>query len=265
VALKLLNKKKGRYTNAMEALDHLVTDAPEPLGDIIRHRVSMWETWGNLTEVVRTGKVPPRRKSKKSERRFIKGIANIGATSAAEAAFILKRELKGAKRILDVGGGPAVYACEFARRNPGLKATVVDLPGPLEIARETVRAQGMGKRVRLKAGDALKLSSYGKGFDLVLLSNFLHCFKRPEAERVVTKAGKALKKGGTLAVKEFFSSRDGTAPYFSALFSINMLVVDAGDCFTRPEVEGWMERAGVTPVRFEKMAKYSAVLIGEKE
>ena len=53
-------------------------------------------------------------------------------------------------------------------------------------------------------------------------------------------------------------------PPFSALFSINMLVAEGGDCFSRAEVEGWMNASGVKPVRFMPVAKASGLLVGMK-
>lgn len=264
VALGLLKKVRGEYSNTGEGLRHLTADAAEPLGDIIRHRGSMWETWSRLTEVVRTGRVPRRRRGLDRERRFIKGMANIGRSSARETAGVIQEELKSAKKLLDVGGGPAVYACEFARRVPGLKVTVLDLPGPLQYARKTIRSLGMEDRVRVRAGDVLGSAALGRGYDVVFLSNLIHAFKGPVARKVVEKAANAAKRGGHLIVKDFFLSREGTHPRFCALFSINMLVAGGGDCFPRREVEEWMAAAGVKPSGYRRVSRHSGILVGKK-
>ena len=78
------------------------------------------------------------------------------------------------------------------------------------------------------------------------------------------KSARALNQEGYLVVKEFFIERDATWPPFSALFSINMLVAEGGDCFSRAEVEGWMNASGVKPVRFMPVAKASGLLVGMK-
>ena len=115
------------------------------------------------------------------------------------------------------------------------------------------------------AADVLKTASYGRNYDMVLLSNLIHSFRRPEAERVVGACGKALSTGGYLVVKEFYIERESTWPPFCALFSINMLVADGGDCFSRAEVEAWMNAAGLKPVRYAPMAKASGLLVGMKQ
>ena len=263
-ALGLLRKRKGVFRNSPAALRHLTANAPEPLRHITLHRARMWESWSRLTSIVRTGRVPPRKRTPEGEEQFIRGMADVARTSAVETARVLHRELRGARRLLDVGGGPALYACAFARRRPGLSVTVLDLPGPLRIARETIRAAGLGGRVKARAADVLQASSLGRGYDMVFMSNLIHSFKRPDARAVVHKAAAALKPGGRLAVKEFYIRQEGTAPPFAALFSINMLVAAAGDCFTREEVEGWMEEAGVRPSAFHEVAAHSGILVGVK-
>ncbi|MBU0755238.1 MAG: methyltransferase domain-containing protein, partial [Planctomycetes bacterium] len=264
VGLGLLTKSKGEFHNTSSTLTHLVDGAPEPLQHIMQHRSNLWESWSGLTEVVRTGKAVKRKHTKKKEESFIRGMADVGMVAATATARVLKHELRSAKTLLDVGGGPAVYACGFADCAPGLKVTVFDLKGPLEIAKETVAKRGMKHRVALEAGDVLKAKSYGKDFDIVFMSNMIHAFKRPDAAKIIKKAADALKHSGHLIIKDFFIQRQGTAPTWAAIFSINMLVADAGDCFSRAEVESWMTDAGVKPAGFTTVAQESALLMGVK-
>ena len=122
----------------------------------------------------------------------------------------------------------------------------------------------MGGRVSVKAGDVCAARAFGRGFDGVFMSNLLHSFKPPVAARVVRKAARALKAGGFLAVKEFFVDPGRASPAFAALFSINMLVADAGDVYTRGEVEGWMRAAGVKPLRYVKLPQFSGIVVGRR-
>jgi SAM-dependent methyltransferase len=264
-ALGLLVVRGGVYRATPLARAHLVAGMPGYLGDIMRHRASMWERWSDLTAVVRTGRVPSRASTKEHERRFIKGMANLGAFAARASVKALRPELAGARRLLDLGGGPAVYACEFARAAPCLKVTVFDLPGPLAYARETIAAYGLRGRVGVKAGDVCKAASFGRGYDVVFLSNLIHSFKPPMAARVLRKAADALRTGGVLAVKEFFVGEDRASPPFAALFSINMLVADAGDVYTRAEVEEWLRAAGAAPARSVDLPEFSGIVMGRKE
>ncbi|HAK95018.1 MAG TPA: SAM-dependent methyltransferase [Planctomycetes bacterium] len=263
-ALGLLDKRGDRYRATPPARTHLIAGRPGYLGDIMRHRASMWERWSDLTAIVRTGRVPPRAFTKERERRFIKGMANLGASAAPACARALRRELAGARRLLDIGGGPAVYACELARAWPKLSVVVLDLPGPLAYARETIAAYGLARRVSVKAGDVCAARSFGRGFDVAFMSSLIHSFKPAVVAEVIRKAAGALRPGGFLAVKEFFIDPGRASPPFTALFSINMLVAGAGDVYTRGEVEGWMRAAGVRPVRYVDLPQFSGIVVGRR-
>jgi len=263
-AMKILSKRRGRFRNTQAALRHLTADAPEPLRDIMRHRGGMWERWGRLTSIVRTGRVPVRKRTAERTEHFIKGMSNVAALSAVEAAGVLARELRKAKRFLDVAGGPGSYACVFAEKYPALRVTLADLPDVLEIAKETVAAAGLKKRVRLLPCDLLAATSLGRGFDLALLSNVVHSFKPSDAAGVIAKTAAAVRRGGHVVVKEFCLEKDGTAPYFAALFSINMLAAEAGDSYPSEQLVEWMSAAGLGRFRQVPLAKASTLIIGEK-
>jgi len=264
VALKLLEKRRGAYRATPEARRHLVAGAPDFLGDIMLHRASMWDTWGHLTSIVRTGVVPARTFDRERERRFIRGMADVSRHAARGTARALRRELQAADRLLDVGGGPATYACAFARAAPGLAITVLDLPGPLRYARETVRRENLGGRIRFRPADAVTAASFGADYDLVFMSNLIHSFTARVVRALIAKATEALRPGGMLAVKDFYIEREGTDPPFAALFSINMLVGDAGDCYARDEVRAWMAEAGVRPERSIELDETSSIIVGRK-
>lgn len=264
VGLKLLSKKNNKFKNSQGALLHLTDQGKEPLESIMLHRASMWRAWSALTQIVRTGKIPPKESSHETEKHFIKGMANVSAISAPQTADAIRGYLKKASRLMDLGGGPGVYGCEFAKKNPRLKVVVKDLPSPLLIAKETIRSTGLSKQVKTQACDVLKNKSYGRGYDIVFLSNFIHCFKRPEAKTILSKAANALKKGGHLIIKDFNIREDGAAPPFSTLFSINMLVMDAGDLYSREEMEHWFNENSVKLERRIPVAVNSEILIGKK-
>ena len=252
------------FRNTQAARRHLTGDAPEPIRNIIRHRGNMWERWSALTRIARTGRVPAVKRTPERTRRFIRGMADVAVLSAEETVASLRSELSRARRVLDVGGGPGSYARAFAAKHPGLRVTILDLPEVLEIARENVSASGFEKRIRLLPGDVLSRSSLGRGYDLALLSNVIHSFKPGNAEKVIRKTARAVRRGGFVAVKEFCLEREGTAPPFAALFSINMLVAKAGDSYPRKALEEWMTGAGLGEIRHRPLARNSTLLVGKR-
>jgi len=264
VSMKVLLKNRGRFRNTAASLRHLMTDSPEPLLNIMRHRGGMWKSWSRLTDIVRTGRVPRRKRTEQDTKNFILGMADVARVSAEEAGNLLFWELSKAKRLLDLGGGPAFYACHFARHHPDLKVTVFDLPDVVGLARGVLKEQEMTGRVRLKPGDVLGPDPVGRGFDIAFLSNFVHCFKPDEARLIIEKAARAVRTGGKVIIKEFCLEKDGTAPLFTTLFSINMLAADAGDSYPVDLLKEWMADAGVRFIRHASLATASNVIVGEK-
>src|SRR5206468_379909 len=103
---------------------------------------------------------------------------------------------------------------------------------------------GVGARVQLRPGDAFT-TDFGTGWDLVLLTNFLHHFDPPTCERLLAKTRAALAPGGRAVAVEFVPDEDRISPPEAAAFSLVMLATTpAGDAYTFREYEGMFRRAG---------------------
>jgi predicted O-methyltransferase YrrM len=176
-------------------------------------------------------------------RGFAQAMADVGRQSAQTTAEAL--DLSGARRLLDLGGGPGIYALEFARRYPALQATVFDLEDTVRVARENIRRAGLQDRVSVVAGDAFA-DDLGGPYDLIFVSNLVHIYSAQENLRLVGRCAAALAPGGRLCIKDFILDADGTSPPGGALFAVNMLVsTEGGDCYPLDQVKGWLEAAGL--------------------
>ena len=265
-ALGLLAKRGDRYANGAEVREHLLPDSPRPQGAMLGHRALLYERWGKLGDAVRSGtRIPDEAVDPRllgGDEEFARAMADLGRESARLTAEVL--DLDGVASLLDVGGGPGLYALEFARRQPDLRATIFDRPGTAPVAREAIAAAGLADRVAIRSGDAFA-DDWGGPYDLVFTSNFLHIFAAEENRGLVARAAAALAPGGRLAVKDLFLDPGRTSPPAAALFAVNMLVnTAAGDCYTVAEVEGWMTAAGLTPVAVVEVAHHSRLIVGRK-
>jgi hypothetical protein len=100
VAIGLLEKKKGVYRNTPVASRYLVSGKPGYQGDILRHYSTLWDNWSGLDTVLKTGK--PNRTARDHEA-FILGMHNLALLKVRNVLAAL--DLRGAKRVLDLGGG----------------------------------------------------------------------------------------------------------------------------------------------------------------
>ena len=83
-------------------------------------------------------------------------ISLVLCTAPAEEADGLARRLVDWPRIrawLDVGCGSGVYSIHFCRRNPKLRATLLDRPAVLDVAEEIVATSGVAQRVAFRGLD----------------------------------------------------------------------------------------------------------------
>lgn len=228
--------------------------------DMFRHHARLWDSWSRLSGIA--GREPEPDAEEGERRDFIRAMANIGRGSARELAAAV--DLSKARRLLDVGGGPGVYAITLAEAHPHLEAVVFDRAEVLEIAKEFIADSSAAGRVSTTPGDAVT-DDFGTGYDAVLMSNFIHVFGADLNKEIFRKASHALNPGGQLIVKDFLIDETRTRPEFSAIFSINMLVgTESGDVYTEGEIRAWMEEADFGDMETRHLARHSAVIVGRK-
>jgi SAM-dependent methyltransferase len=263
VALGLLEKRDGRFGNTPLAAACLVKGKPGYMGGL-GHTNNLWDTWGHMTEVVRSG-IPGRAgeiNDRGSDwlRPFIAAMHWRAGQSAAEVVGLL--DLEGVARVLDVGGGSGAYAMAFARARRGISAVVFDLPNVVPLTRAYIREAGLAAEVSVAEGDYLT-ASIGEGFDLVFLSAVIHSNGWDDNRVLLRKAVKALNPGGQIVIQDWLMSDDRTQPVFGALFALNMLVgTPEGDTYTESEVRGWLKEAGCRSVVRRDTSSGTSLLVG---
>jgi ribosomal protein L11 methylase PrmA len=272
-ALGILNKKGDSFRNGDLASRFLVQGSENYRGAIIRHMEHTWKRgWEDLQETIRVGHPPaadpekwvdarPER-DEAEVRAFIWGMHAIARDLAPKVAA--KLDLAGVRRLLDLGGGPATYAITFAQANPGLAATVFDLPLPLKIARENIAQNGLTDRVDTLAGNFLQ-DDIGAGYDFIWVSQILHSHDEEQCQLIITKSVAALKGGGKLAIQDFYLNADGASPTGAAMFGVHMLAVTPrGRAYTHGEVAAWMQAAGLSAPEFIQSGMDASILVAKK-
>jgi SAM-dependent methyltransferase len=273
-ALGLVDKGVDYFKNSDLASRYLVRDSENYRGAIVTHIEHTWDRgWNDLKETVLAGH-PPEVETEKwvdgrperdedSVRAFIWGMHAIARDLAPKVAAML--DLKAVRRLLDLGGGPATYAITFAQANPELKATVFDLPMPIEIARENIAKNGLTDRVDTLAGNFLQ-DDIGTGYDFIWVSQILHSHDEEQSQFIIAKAVAALNPGGALAIQDFYLNSDGASPTGAAMFGVHMLAVTPrGRAYTHTEVAEWMQAAGLAAPEFIQSGMDASILIAKKK
>ena len=159
------------------------------------------------------------------------------AGSQAAARLLARRlDLTAARTLLDVGGGSGAFSIAFCAVNPGLRATVLDLPAVLAVAADQRAAAGLSDRIALLPGNALNAAWPGDQ-DVVLMSYLLSALSADDIEAVLTRAHANLRPGGLLVVHDFVLDDHGPGPAFAALWLLQYLAYHAnGVSFSAAEL-----------------------------
>ncbi len=252
VAVGFLTKDGSRYRNTETSERFLVRGRNGFLGDNLKYQDFLWDSWSSLQRVLRRGvSVKPLdiRLGRQPEfvRDYIRGMSDISRGPAEEIA----RELSPVgPLLLDVGGGPGTYALAFLARNPGLRATILDLPRTLRVTRKLLKASPLRDRIRLEAGDYHRTDLGRLRYDVILLSHVTH----NEGERfnriLAKRCYEALRPGGRLMFHDFMTDGTRAFPLYPALFSTHMLVSTREGCaYSWDDYEGWLQKAGFARIR----------------
>jgi hypothetical protein len=249
-AMDLLSKSKGVFADTPLSRAYLSRNAPAYIGYMIMHQYHLVESWHRLDQAVLTGR-PSRSKASirggEEREAFLMGMFNVAMGMAPRA--VKEIDLSGRRHLLDLGGGPGTWAIHFCLQNPGLRATVFDLPGTRPFAEKTIARFGLSDRVMFEAGDYLKDQIHGR-YDVAWLSQMLHG-EGPEACRaIIRKAAGALEPGGLLLVHDFVLDNDMAGPLQPALFSLNMLTgTQEGRSYSEQQIMDMMREAGARDIR----------------
>jgi predicted O-methyltransferase YrrM len=251
-AMGLLSKDShGRYRLESSLAPLLTRDGDDSILPLVLHRVTMWKSWSNLTDIVKRGQDPHRvemeSRPKEEVEAFIGAMHVIGLRMADTIARSL--DLTPYRRLLDLGGGSGTYTMAFLEQAPHLRATLFDLPSVIAMARERLKESGQIDRVDLVPGD-FATDELPPGHDLVLLSAIIHMNSRDENLALYGRIARAIVAGGVLLIRDYFMNDSRTFPPDGAIFAVNMLTATrGGNSFTFAEVKENLEQAGFTDVR----------------
>ncbi|MBU0741155.1 methyltransferase domain-containing protein [bacterium] len=252
----------GRFSLPPDNAEVLLPDGADSQARIFAHHYDLMRRWVKLDTTLRTGEPVPREQTARKHRNYICGMQDVSRKSSRDVADSI--DMSGARRLLDVGGGPATASLTLAAAYPELECVVFDLPETVAIAREVIVASGLADRVSAVEGDYFA-DDFGEGFDVVYVSNIVHSIGAEAIATIYRKAHPALVPGGRIMVKDFFLDDDRCSPSFGARFAVNMLVAtQQGRAYTRSETIEALGDAGFDDFEVVDVAKHSQVIIGHK-
>jgi len=267
-SMGFLTKKNETFALTPVSTAYLTKSSPAYLGGTLEFLSSaeLTKNFEHLTETVRHG-IPASANNTVSEENpmwvtFAEAMAPMMMPNAMAIADVLKTS--GKTRVLDIAAGHGMFGIVMAQKNPAAEIVALDWPSVLAVAQKNATQMGVGDRYAKLPGDAFK-TDFGTGFDVVLITNFLHHFDVPTCVSFMKKVAGALKPGGRAVVLEFVPNADKVSPPFPAQFGLTMLAgTPAGDVYSIEELKQMYASAGFSGVTAHPTPTPQTVVVGTK-
>ena len=259
--LDLLDKRDDAYS-VSEAFAACMgrEDSPAYLGEWIAFLHALATPLLKLDEAVRTGQPPGALFEDMSAdnlpaKRMTRAMDAYSRTRGTELATRL--DYSGIETLLDIGCGPGTYSLAIMERHPGIRATLVDLPGPIAEARRIMEERGVADRVEFVATDALRHEFNGT-WDMVLVSNTLHMLGPELSQALLDRCYHLVSPGGVLVVQAQYLDDERTAPRWPVLLNlVQRVATPHGRNHAVGETTEWLRRAGFTEIEYKPFAPWN--------
>ncbi len=150
--------------------------------------------------------------------------------------------------LLDIGGGAGAYSAAWLDSRRNRRATLVDEPRVLKIARERLGSRIVGLAPEIPPG---------RSYDVALLCNVLHLHDEARCAELVAQAAATVRPGGRLIIKDLDPRTDD-----GVWFALNMaLYTDGGEVHTPDHIAQWLRVAGLSPLPRQRLAAAPSSLV----
>lgn len=246
-----LVKDNNGYGLTLDSSVFLDKKSPAYMGNAIEFLLSplLTQSFDNLTEAVRQGGTTlPDQGTVTADHpvwvQFARAMAPMMAMPAQMMSKLVASETGSKLKVLDIAAGHGIYGIAVGQQNPNAEIVALDWPNVLEVAKENAARAGLSDRYNTIPGSAFEVD-FGAGYDLVLLTNFLHHFDPETCTSLLRKIHNALSEDGRAVTVEFVPNEDRISPPPSAMFSLVMLgSTPKGDAYTFKEFDAMFKSAG---------------------
>ena len=263
VALNLLSRRDDRYEASETMLDCLGREgSPAYMGEWVAFLHSLSVPILQLGDAIRTGSTPGAHigeldNDNVAARRMTTAMDTYARSRGIE--IVDRLDFSRTHRLLDLACGPGTYSLAIVERHPQVRATLLDLPGPIAEARRMAEARGMAARVDFVAADARDYVP-DQPFDDILISNTLHMIGAAGSIALLKRCHGMLVPGGRLIIQASFLNDDRVSPRWPALVSLCDRVVTPDGCnHAIGETRQWMEQTGYWDIRHVRFSLWNAI------
>jgi hypothetical protein len=268
-----LKRQAERYANTPMTIKWLLRSSPVNFAPYFRY-------WGaiiprlmdDLEDSIQQGHAPRNlyewlEHEPEVSRDFQEAMIALANFVLGEVLSKLQLPPTAARRLLDVGGGHAMYSVALCQKYPQLSAVVFDSPQALATGRANIDRARLADRVTVQTGNFFR-DELGSGYDAALLFNIIHGNSPDQNIELFRKAARALNPGGQLIVLEQLA---GKAPLpigsaINGLLGLSYFHLLQGQLYAFDDVACWFREAGFGQPRRISLLKAagSSLIVGTK-
>jgi SAM-dependent methyltransferase len=266
-----LTKNEQRYELTPDSAIFLNRQSPAYIGSAVGFLTlpELTDAFKDLTAIVRIGgsldgDATTTEPDSPKWVEFARSMAPLQKPAAEGLAQAINADAGKKWKVLDIAAGHGVYGVAIAKHNPNAEIFAVDWPRVLDVAKENAQAAGVAERYHTLPGNAFEME-FGKDYDVVLLTGFLHHFDPAAIETLLRKIHLALKADGVVASVEFVPNEDRVTPPAAAAFSMVMLgSTRAGDAYPFSEYDRMFRAAGFSSSELRRTPGPQSFIISKK-
>ena len=248
VGERLLNYRAKRYALSVEGHGWLHPDSPHCITTVLPWMLDLLKWWGGLYEAM-TGAEEYRPYLQGAKQDWLRTVRAEYETSRLHAdevadALALPRT---ARSVIDVGGGSGWYSAVLCRRNPQLRATVIDEAQSVEIAREIMWETGMDEVVTHEVGDIFT-ADLGGPHDAALCLSVLNGVPETKVVGLLRRIRASLHPGGVIALMRVERpDADVAQSQAAAAMELFLRLLSGLDAASPQELSAQLTAAGFAP------------------
>lgn len=131
------------------------------------------------------------------------------------------------KTVLDIGGNTGKFAIEFAKKNPAIDITIMDLPQQIKVAKQYIYENNLKNISTIPTNILLEETVVPSNFDIIWMSQFLDCFKNEQIVMILKKIKSSMNETSEICIMEPLWDRQkdetgafcviNVSPYFTTM------------------------------------------------
>ena len=227
VSLGLLTRFGSLYGNAPASDRFLVKGSPAYFGDYYRFQIDrqVYPYMERLDAALGGEEVRGLYNEEFSDPETAKAFTVGQHSGSVGPASMLAKSVSLGDRVtlLDVGGGSGAFSIAICHEYPSIRATIVDFPNVIELAKQFTAEEGLEEQFAFVAGNALE-ANWPAPQDVVLMSYLLSAIGKKDIEVLLDRTWHCLSPGGLYVIHDFMVNEQKSGPALAALWNLPMLL-----------------------------------------